>query len=624
MSPKKRATLLASATDVHATLVTLPRRTLDATDPDLLGPDSLVGVSVTTPTLLLTGVDVRGARDRLARAGIDPDGEQIAVRPARRRDLLDRYRSTARAPAPPSAQSRWAGGLMLLFALALAARLTALDTSYDVFVDELYYTDIARNLATGHGPTFQGELFALHPPALFVVLAAVMRCTDVPEDPLLAVLGARPVVAVTGAALVVAVTALLHRTVRPGLAWAAGLLLIAEPFLNRFDSRVMLETQATCAAAAGMLVLAHTPATPRGRYAGAVMGGLLFALAVTTKDWYVLVTVAPALALGALSTGTARRTMLIAAAVTAAGYAAYVGAVVATGGWPAWRAQKLDGMARAMGLVQPTGFHRPEATSGFTSRLLANAGQLGVTCFLIAFGSAAVCWLLWRLVRRPWLFAGAPGRLLVAVWAAFALPALLYSVLWGTCEEQMFYPLPVMGTAALAVTADILLPRGRDTGGGRRQWVPATVGPTLLLAALVADAAVWTQVHTRQDDAYRRLIGWTSRHLPPGTRVAVTEETPTLLLPNTVKGAWSSVSDLASQRADYLLLSTTQVAAQGSAAISPGLLSAVKHRARPAHTELGPTNGALRLYDVRGLTADLTSRPRPSAGPPPPVSGSAG
>ncbi|MEV0253967.1 hypothetical protein AB0H82_06760 [Streptomyces sp. NPDC050732] len=616
----------ADSTDAHVTLVTLPRGALEGAAPHLLGPTALVGVGDRGPTLLLTGCGVHEARDRLARAGIDPGNESAVLRPARRTDLFDRYRPAAdpppkspRHPALLPARSRRAAALGLLFTLALGARLVALDTSYDVFVDELYYTGIARNLAAGHGLTSQGEPFALHPPALFAVLAAVLRCAGGHDDPLPTVLALRAVIAVTGALLVVGVTALLHRTVRrAAVAWAAGLLLTVDPFLNRFDSRVMLETQATAAAAAGMLVLAHTPATPRGRCAGAVAGGLLFAVSVTTKDWYVLITVAPVLALATLSTGVARRTLLTAAAVAVTGYATYVGAICATGGWPAWQAQKLDGLHRVVGLKQTTGFHRPEATTGFTDRLLANAGQLGVSYVLILLGAAATCRLLWQLGRRPWLFAGLPGRSLIAVWGAFALPALLYAVVWGTCEEQMFYPALVTGAAALAVTADALPTRGgglRATNAGCRRTAALAVLPALALAAgLTVDTVTWAQVHNRQDDAYRRLIAWTARHLPPDARVAVTEETPTLLLPRTVKAKWSGPEDLAGHRVDHLLVSDTQVAAQGSAAIAPGLLAAVERRARLAHRELGPSNRALKLYDLRGMTASPTP---PPCSPPP-------
>jgi hypothetical protein len=480
--------------------------------------------------------------------------------------------------------------------LALAARLTALDRSYDVFVDELYYSGVAHNLADGHGLTVQGAPFALHPPALFALLATVLSVTGGHDgQPLARVLALRPVVAVTGTVLVVAVTALLLRTVRrPAAAWAAGLLLAADPFLNRFDSRVLLETQATAASALGLLVLTARPATVRGRAAVGVGSGLLFAVSVTTKDWYVLLSLAPVVTLALLATGPARRVLSTAAAVTAAGYGLYDAAVAATGGWPAWWAQKSDGLIRVIGLRVTTGVHRPGATGGFVDRLLANQQQLTVTYLLIVAGGCASCWLLWRLRGRHGRFTDIPGRVLVALWPLFALPALLYAVLWGSCEEQMFYPLPVTGTAALAVAADLLVPRGRP--------VPAALVAAAVCAALTADTVVWTQVHTRHDDAYRRMVAWTDRHVPTDARVAVTEETPTFYFAHPVKGSWESRAQLARSHVDYLLLSTAQVAAQGAAAIGPRLLSDIRSTLRPVHSERGVTNGDLLLYRLGQAT----------------------
>lgn len=481
----------------------------------------------------------------------------------------------------------------MLSALALGARMTALDRSYDVFVDELYYSGISHNLAAGHGLTVQGAPFALHPPALFAVLAAVLRVTgDHAGQPLARVLQLRPVIAVTGTVLVVAVTALLLRTVRrPAAAWAAGLLLAADPFLNRFDSRVMLETQATAASALGLLVLTARPVTARGRAAAGVGAGLLFAVSVTTKEWYALLGFAPVLVLAVLSARAVRRMLLTTACVTATGYGLYVALVAATGGWTFWRRAKVDGLIRLVGLRQETGAHRPDATSGFVARLTANQGQLTVTYLLIVLGGCASCWLLWRLRRGGWNVEHAPGRTLIAVWPLFALPALAYAVVWGTCEEQMFYPLPVTGTAALAVTADLLLPSTR-----RALTVLAVAA---VCAALAVDGMVWAQVHTRHDDAYRRMVAWTQRHVPPDARVAVTEETPTFYFAHPVERAWHSRAEMAADHIDYLLLSTREVAAFGVAVIGPGLYTELRKHYRPVHSEHGPTNGALLLYDVR-------------------------
>ena len=58
--------------------------------------------------------------------------------------------------------------------VALLARLVALTTSNDIFIDEITYTNIARNLAHGHGVTLYGQPFFLHPPAAFGLFALVI------------------------------------------------------------------------------------------------------------------------------------------------------------------------------------------------------------------------------------------------------------------------------------------------------------------------------------------------------------------------------------------------------------------------------------------------------------------
>ncbi|MBZ6478208.1 hypothetical protein, partial [Streptomyces griseocarneus] len=55
-------------------------------------------------------------------------------------------------------------------------------------------------------------------------------------------------------------------------------------------------------------------------------------------------------------------------------------------------------------------------------------------------------------------------------------------------------------------------------------------------------------------------------------------------------------------RIDYLVLST-ELVQQGYARISPRLPGVLEHQARLIHSEPGKTVGALRVYDVRALTA---------------------
>ncbi|MEU7163979.1 glycosyltransferase family 4 protein [Streptomyces morookaense] len=550
-----------------------------------------------TGLLLLLGADERDAEAVLARIGVDPGDERVSVRLARHSDILGwRQHPPARARQLPRAagahRMRRALALGALFALALALRLAFLDRAYDVFVDELYYTVISRHLADGQGPAFDGQFFALHPPALFAFLAAVIRIGGRRSDDLVQqVFALRPVVAATGAVTVVAVTALLRRTGRPSVAVVTGLFLALDPFLNRFDSRVMLEAQATAAAALGMLVLARTPVTPRGRAAAGAGAGLLFALAVTTKEPYALGTFVPVTVLGLAARGPVRRMRLTAAAVTVAGYAVYVVTTAATGNWQAYRAQKTDGIARALGLKQISGFHSTDGKAAFTDRLLARFGQFGVSYTVVALGTCATAWLLWRRLRRPGTPPGGPGRTLVMAWAACTLLHLLYAMTLGTLEEQMFYPLVVTSTAALALAADTALPERPS---------PARLVPVALLAsvALAVNGAVWARVHAAHDDAWRRTLAWTRTHLPAGSVVAATDDNTAFLVAGARRGTWNSLADLGRDHIDYVVLST-ELVAQGYAKTGPGLETALDRRARLVHSESGPTAGALRVYDVR-------------------------
>ncbi|MCQ4042737.1 glycosyltransferase [Streptantibioticus rubrisoli] len=577
--------------------------------------------------LLLVGADEQDAEAVIAR--IAPTAAArgaVDIRLARHGDALGwRHHPPVRPARRPSPAvpdhaggrlAHWAAALAGVFALALGLRLAFIQRSYDLFVDEITYVTVGRDLATGDGLTLYGHPFNLHPPAFFGLLAAVIKAVGGHGDTLRLALALRPVDAVAGALTAVAVTALLRRTVRPAIALAAGLLLACDPFLNRFDSRLMLEAPATAAAALGVLVLARTPATRRARLGTAVLAGLLFALSITTKELYALVTLLPLAVLAFSARGPVRRLRLTAVATTLAGYGVYVAATAATGGWSAWWTQKTAGLARAVGTRQITGFNRPTvaAPAGLGHRLLANLGQFGVPYALIAAGGCATVWLLLRRTRRPWLFTGRPARSVVTAWAAGALFFLLYAIGFGTLEEQMFYPLVVTSTAALALAVDLALPAARSAataaslrGAARRSETTAPPAglrravAVLTALALAVDAWTWAVVHTRHDDAYLRTLAWTRTHIPPGSTVDATEGSAQFLMPGVRLGGWDTLGALQRGHADYLLLST-QLVAQGYTPLDLALTRQLDRRARLLHTESGATNGQLRVYDVRALT----------------------
>lgn len=626
-----------SVTDASA-LVTAPAALFARADLGSLRATDLLDTSGSEAALLLVGADEQDAQAALARIGVAATardehgaaaaggGGGVVIRLARHSDALGWRQhpppGTAASPtsladissdvaSENSPARNWLRGpaaLLGLFALALVLRLCFIHRSYDLFIDEITYATVGYNLATGHGVTLYGHLFALHPPAFFALLAAVIKTVHPQGGVLRLVLDLRPVDAVAGSVTVVAVTALLRRAVRPPVALAAGLLLACDPFLNRFDSLLMLEAPATAAAALGTLVLARTPASARGRAGAGVAAGLLFALSITTKELYALVTVVPLAVLAFAGRGPVRRLRLTAVAATVAGYGGYVAVTAATGDWSAWWAQKSAGIARAVGTRQITGFHQAHAApaAGFSARLLADLGQFGVSYTIIALGSLATVWLLLRRVRRPWLFADAPVRSVITAWAASALCFLLYAGLFGTLEEQMFYPLVVTSTASLALTVDLALPV-RSAGRERRaRSRAALVMVAAVSLALVADAGVWGVVHTRHDDTYRRTLAWTRTHIPEGSTVDTTEGSAQFLMRGVRLGTWDTVGALDRNHADYLLMST-QLVAQGYSPLDPALIGQLDRRARLLHTESGPTTGQLRVYDVRPIVAATTA-----------------
>jgi hypothetical protein len=626
------------------TLVVLPRAALDGADLAALHVTDLVDASAPRSSLLLAGTGEHGAKEVLNRIGIDPSDEHVEIRAARDDEVLTRQHDVggrhryapARLPLAPRPQSprrptrgptlspRAAVALLALCAFAFVLRMTAIDSAYDLHVDECYYVEVARSIARGDGPAYHGGYFALHPPAFFAVLAAVLQVIGGSGDLMTDVLALRPVSAVLGAVMVLAATLLLRRAARPGVAWAVALLLALDPFLNRFDSRAMLEAQAMAATVVGLLILARTPCGRRARTAAAVGAGLAFAVAVTTKDWYSLITFLPVGVLGLLSKGAVRRMRFTAAAVTAAGYGTYVAVTAATGGWPAWREQKLDGILRALGVKQITGFGSPHNTTDLHGRLLAHLDGYLVPYGLIGLGACATGWLLWCRRRHPGLFAASPARSLLTAAAACSYPADAYAVVWGTTEEQMFYPTVVLSALAVGLAAHLFPQaralRGALSGGGRsRTCSRSRTGirsrsarivamlPLLLAAlALTMDARAWTRVHTSPDDAHRRTRVWVDRHVPHDATVAATDDTVPQAVPRALQRDFDEPEDLARLRPGYVIVSR-ELIAQGYTTITPGLYADLDRYARLVHREPGATAKALEIYELR-RPADAPSR----------------
>jgi len=557
---------------------------------------------------VLRGGAMTAADNAALRATREPCGTQPV-------GLISRVRSHRRllaAPAPPTRKDRlllvvW---LLLISAVALAARLVAHGHSYELFIDEVSYVDVARNLATGHGLVLFGGPFDLHPPAMFAVLALVISVFSSHGPLARLVLELRPVDAVFGAATCVAVFLLVRRVASTSAAVAAGLLLALDPFMVRFDSRVLLEAPAQ-AWTVGMILLVVAAVRPAATTSGdrvasraawlLVAAGICGAWVITTKESYAFVTVLPLLVLLATGWVLSRREVATTLGVALGGYGLYVLLVAASGGIGAWWQQKSSGILRIVGVNQVTGFNAPEHVS-LTSRLAANSGSYAVTYALMLLGFVGSLVLVARL--RPWskhsaVRADIADRrlLLVVVWQLAASAYLAYATAFGTIEEQMYYMLlvPSAVTACLAVT---------ELKSGIKGKVPRLAVIGLVVVALAFDGGVWTLVHTRKDDGYLRLLTWSQTQLPPGSVVSATEGTAQFLLRGVTVGDWSDLAQLRAHRVDYVVLSTTLVNQHyGSASLQ---FQKMLDRSAPVvFSANGPTLGWLRVYDVRQLSGAL-------------------
>ena len=153
-------------------------------------------------------------------------------------------------------------------AVGVLARLIALRTANDLFIDEITYTNIATNIAHGHGVTLYGQPFELHPPARFGLLALVILVIGLHGGTEAVILSLRNVDVVLGAATCVLTYLLVERAANRWVAVIAALLVAIDPLVITYDSRVMLEGPAQRATVTAFLMLAvavHAPVASSSR-----------------------------------------------------------------------------------------------------------------------------------------------------------------------------------------------------------------------------------------------------------------------------------------------------------------------------------------------------------------------
>ncbi len=523
-------------------------------------------------------------------------------------------RPTAPLASPgrlPTGALQVAIGLVLLSAFL---RLWQVESSYELFIDEVTYSDLGQSVARGDGVVLHGEPFFLHPAGLFVSLSLALHLLGLEAAELADVVYVlRWVPALFGSLTPALVALLVQRVTRSWpVAVAGGLLLALEPFLIRFDSRVLLEAQAMAFAVAGFLVLTSLvgrdvePVDMRR----AALAGVLMLGSLLTKETYAFVTGLPVVVVLVTGLAVRRRLAGLVLLTTVVGYLWYMAAVFLTGSGVEWFAQKTVGVRRLLGLLQITGFNQEGHGPSLNQRILVQLANFAATYAVIGAAGLATLWLVWLLWRDRVPADRRRVVVLVVVWALCAQAHVGYALTIGTLEEQMFYPLVATGVPVLCVATHIAITTAPPGLPLVRRMSPRAVQRWLaagLAVALLWNGAVWWRVHTTPDDAYRQFLAWAEDVLVPGTRIAVTDETTQFVLDEATVVRLETGREVREFRAHYVLI-VSELVAQGYSRVDEELLNLARS-GRRVFSASGRTAGRVEVYDVSAATQGQAQLP---------------
>jgi hypothetical protein len=478
----------------------------------------------------------------------------------------------------------------LAVALGLVAgllRATGLQRANDLFIDEITYAGFAGDVADGRLPNEWGIPFFLHPPGSFLLNGLVTRGFGLAGDDMELALQLRWVSALLGTVGVVLAFGIAARISTRPIAVIAATVLAADPFVLRYDGRLMIETAAMTAVLAGLLLLLMATGRPpsRARTACECGAGLALGWALLNKDMIAVVVIVPLLAAIGWRATVGARTAGRVATAAAVPYLLYLVVLGFAGRLLQWREAKVGGLLRMIGIEQTTGFNAAPGAS-LAERLIELVTRFGTSYLLLGlcvFAGAAAA-----LSHRP-------DRRLLGLVAVSTGALGLYAVAGGAAEEQFGYYVIVSSVLALAAVAAELLERR-----------PRFTAPVAGLAAVLVVATLTLGIGSRllADDGYVQARAWLETSVPAGSNVGLTNVTGEFaLLPHPHYGVWPSLTSLGERDADYVLTQSHPLS-QGYGYAAPQLLDWLAAHARPAFVFRGPSNGDTVVWRLDRAAVD--------------------
>jgi hypothetical protein len=489
-------------------------------------------------------------------------------------------------------------------AVALIVRLVLHGSSFDVFGDEVIYTDLGRSVIAGGFPRFDGTIFFLHGPAFFYLEAGWARLAGNQPGLVAWIYEMRVLNALLAGATAVVLVLLAARASSLRAAAVTGAMFALDPFCIRQNDRVLLETAMMLWVLLGYLVLSSlirrpAPAHPVLRSVGA---GLFFGCAVLTKDEAALLTVLPLAAAVVMRLGLRRPVIVVTLSTTLAVYAAYMAVVAANGYWATFWYAKTYGVQRLLGLVQVTGFHSSGGGS-LPARLIAEGAYFATTYLVLALGVPAVVLALRR--------GGSLVRLLALVHCAAAV-TLAYAVALGTLEEQELYLLIVPTLLTIPMIAALrrqagparpvrgLTTRTRGTMT-RLPVLAAALALALALSMNLTTAVLWVR---QPDDGFAQLMPYMAAHIRPGTAITIAAGSPPpsqtdggryALEDRYQVGLWVTPAALRQEHVRYVMVEWGPID-EGYSYLSPARVRHLIRGDRLVFSYRGRTYGQLALY----------------------------
>ncbi|WP_223935829.1 glycosyltransferase family 39 protein [Arthrobacter sp. StoSoilB5] len=458
--------------------------------------------------------------------------------------------------------------------LGLVFRVFGVQRANDVFIDEVTYADLAREIADGKMPSILGNPFFLHPPASYALNALVIRVLGLEGHPMDLALQLRWVNTVLGALTVVVCFLLVRRLVGIGPAAVAAVIQASDPFVLRMDGRLMMETPAGFAVLSGWLLvlLLINRKWDRARLWLELSAGTVFGLAILTKDMTVVFTVVPLLAATFWRRTVPLLTTLRILVVSLVPYLIYLGVIAANGLLPQFVEQKSVGVLRMMGVVQMTGFNSVPGVN-LVERLIDMAGRFGTSYLLLGLS------ILAGAVAATSQLA---HRRVIGLFSLFTGFVGIYSVFFGAAEEQFGYCVVLAALVSTPVAVAMLI-----------SWRPRLRKATAAAVAIVAVLSLVLGVQERSvvDDGLVRARDWINAELPGSSKVGLTSVTGEFaLLPHEGWEVLPSLRSLRDGGAEYVLTQGRPLS-EGYGFAAPELLDWLQDNAQPVFTFTGPTSG---------------------------------